>query len=299
MDLHSFIQTLVGPQAIEQIQELEREGQPFSIEVQSNGRPIGDIRDLFRRGGGDPAVASELLLQSAEPNSEERTTVALHTATIQTSQQRYVYEARLLFGAEYTDAAMTTVDSTLALLLPAALEERKVKEKEDAERRLREQEERRLAEEKRRKAEEEATRLKAEEEERERARVEAEEEAKRLAKEEKDRLQREEENGNAMEGVSTDAAAATTGSQENGSSSEQQAQSPVPEPPARIFVEIDGQQVDISDSGIDPEFLLALPDDLRAEVLNQHLQEQRQQQRSQSGAAPVTVDNPDMSEFLN
>ncbi|ORY44089.1 hypothetical protein BCR33DRAFT_850734 [Rhizoclosmatium globosum] len=299
MDLHSFIQTLVGPQAIEQIQELEREGQPFSIEVQSNGRPIGDIRDLFRRGGGDPAVASELLLQSAEPNSEERTTVALHTATIQTSQQRYVYEARLLFGAEYTDAAMTAVDSTLALLLPAALEERKVKEKEDAERRLREQEERRLAEEKRRKAEEEATRLKAEEEERERARVEAEEEAKRLAKEENDRLQREEENGNAMEGVSTDAAAATTRSQENGSSSEQQAQSPVPEPPARIFVEIDGQQVDISDSGIDPEFLLALPDDLRAEVLNQHLQEQRQQQRSQSGAAPVTVDNPDMSEFLN
>ena len=34
---------------------------------------------------------------------------------------------------------------------------------------------------------------------------------------------------------------------------------------------INGAEVDIIDTGIDPTFLEALPDDMREEVLNQHL----------------------------
>ena len=38
---------------------------------------------------------------------------------------------------------------------------------------------------------------------------------------------------------------------------------------------IHGGEVDITDTGIDPDFLLALPDDMREEVLNQHVRDQR------------------------
>jgi E3 ubiquitin-protein ligase HUWE1 len=46
-------------------------------------------------------------------------------------------------------------------------------------------------------------------------------------------------------------------------------------PPERITVMIHGNEVDITDTGIDPTFLEALPDDMREEVLNQHVREQR------------------------
>ncbi|TFK54241.1 hypothetical protein OE88DRAFT_1786570 [Heliocybe sulcata] len=43
----------------------------------------------------------------------------------------------------------------------------------------------------------------------------------------------------------------------------------------RVTVMIHGSAVDITDTGIDPTFLEALPDDMREEVLNQHVREQR------------------------
>lgn len=45
--------------------------------------------------------------------------------------------------------------------------------------------------------------------------------------------------------------------------------------PARVTVLIHGNAVDITDTGIDPTFLEALPDDMREEVLNQHIRDQR------------------------
>ena len=39
----------------------------------------------------------------------------------------------------------------------------------------------------------------------------------------------------------------------------------------RVTVMIHGSAVDITDTGIDPTFLEALPDDMREEVLNQHV----------------------------
>jgi E3 ubiquitin-protein ligase HUWE1 len=64
---------------------------------------------------------------------------------------------------------------------------------------------------------------------------------------------------------------------------EQQEQSnndvPSNEPIEPIFVEIGGRNVDISRTGIDPEFLLALPDDMREEVYEQHLNQSRFEER--------------------
>ena len=45
--------------------------------------------------------------------------------------------------------------------------------------------------------------------------------------------------------------------------------------PERITVMIHGSSVDITDTGIDPTFLEALPDDMREEVVNQHLRDQQ------------------------
>nr|CAG8455076.1 13988_t:CDS:10 [Entrophospora candida] len=48
------------------------------------------------------------------------------------------------------------------------------------------------------------------------------------------------------------------------------------QPPAtRTTVIINGQPVDITDTGIDPTFLEALPEDLREEIINQHLPQRR------------------------
>jgi len=44
-------------------------------------------------------------------------------------------------------------------------------------------------------------------------------------------------------------------------------------PQSRITIQIHGNTVDITDTGIDPEFLEALPEDMREEVLNQHFRE--------------------------
>ncbi|ODN73426.1 hypothetical protein L202_07951 [Cryptococcus amylolentus CBS 6039] len=66
----------------------------------------------------------------------------------------------------------------------------------------------------------------------------------------------------------------------------------------RTLISIHGREVDITDAGIDLEFLQALPDDMRADVVEQHLREQRQHQRPAASAnipEPVSQIN---SEFL-
>ena len=46
-------------------------------------------------------------------------------------------------------------------------------------------------------------------------------------------------------------------------------------PANRVTVLVNGNPVDITDTGIDPTFLEALPDDMREDVINQHLRERR------------------------
>lgn len=61
----------------------------------------------------------------------------------------------------------------------------------------------------------------------------------------------------------------------------------------RVTVTIHGNPVDITDTGIDPTFLEALPDDMREEVLNQHFREQRSsrvEQQEESQISPEFLD---------
>lgn len=63
--------------------------------------------------------------------------------------------------------------------------------------------------------------------------------------------------------------------------------------PERITVMIHGSAIDITDTGIDPTFLEALPDDMREEVLNQHVRDQ------QAARVERPPDSQISSEFLD
>jgi len=65
------------------------------------------------------------------------------------------------------------------------------------------------------------------------------------------------------------------------------------QPSQRVTVMIHGSPVDITDTGIDPTFLEALPDDMREEVLNQHVRDQR------AARVERPVDSQISTEFLD
>ncbi|GAA5961735.1 hypothetical protein JCM21900_000844 [Sporobolomyces salmonicolor] len=65
------------------------------------------------------------------------------------------------------------------------------------------------------------------------------------------------------------------------------------QPSERITIVIHGEEVDITDTGVDREFLEALPDDMREEVLSQHFRETR------SSGPPPAVPSHINSEFLD
>ena len=59
-----------------------------------------------------------------------------------------------------------------------------------------------------------------------------------------------------------------------GSSSDGQTEASTSTTPERVTVLILGNPVSITDNGIDATFLEALPDDMREEVVNQHVRDQ-------------------------
>jgi E3 ubiquitin-protein ligase HUWE1 len=61
----------------------------------------------------------------------------------------------------------------------------------------------------------------------------------------------------------------------------------------RVIIFIHGSSVDITDTGIDPTFLEALPDDMREEVINQHVRDQR------AARVERPADSQISSEFLD
>lgn len=60
-------------------------------------------------------------------------------------------------------------------------------------------------------------------------------------------------------------------------------------PSDRVTIMINGSEVDITDTGIDPTFLEALPDEMREEVLNQHFREQRPVREELSVPVPSSI----------
>ncbi|KAF9353291.1 hypothetical protein BGX26_008924 [Mortierella sp. AD094] len=212
------------------------------------------------------------------------------------TSQRWSQECRMMYGATAQDKASRIQNHIINAFIPAAKEEARLKldrehkemeqrRKVDAERR-RVADEKRKADEEKRKAEEEARRKKEQEEELARIAEEQaanEREAARRAEEAAARVARgepeHEETPMEVEGSSAATSAALT------APSGQAA-------PARRMVMIDGEEVDITDSDIDAEFLEALPDHMRREVYNDYLQLHRPPTTStQSGSSNNNINN--------
>lgn len=73
---------------------------------------------------------------------------------------------------------------------------------------------------------------------------------------------------------------------------------PAAETLARTMVQIRGQEIDITDLGIDLEFLQALPEDMQADVIEQRMREVNPRGRTAQNDAPIN-DDAISPEFLN
>ncbi|KAL2205417.1 hypothetical protein CC79DRAFT_1042055 [Sarocladium strictum] len=238
-----------------------------------NGLREADFPPLLGRSRGD---RREGLI------SEPQQAVAF---PIETTLDRYQEEVRMVFGHSHGTEILKLVTRITAKLTPAAMElERKAKA-EEAEKRKKEEEERQKREEERarqqaREAEEKAERQRKEAEEREAA--------ERAAREAAANDPTSVDNG-PMEGIET----ARSPSPPAGSG--EQATAPTSNEP-RVMTMIDGQEVDVTDLGIDPDYLAALPEEFRAEVIAQTVSSRRAEARQQASSSGETSE--EFREFL-
>ena len=213
----------------------------------------------------------------------------------QPTQQRWMEEAKLLFGPNYHEKANDLKEAIQSVLVPPAIDadkavkaaemEKLKKMEEEAKKR---EEEERLAKEAK-EAEEKIEREKKEAEEREAAeRAAAEALAARgneLGTVEDATAEDNEAAAEDMDGVETEAAQPSAG--------EEQAEEALAENRPRVMTMIRGNQMDITDLGIDAEFLAELPEEIREEVIMSAVAERRSQAAA-TGAQPSEIDQ----EFL-
>jgi E3 ubiquitin-protein ligase HUWE1 len=186
--------------------------------------------------------------------------------------ERWQEEGRMLFGNNFNEKVKGWFQSSLLFkLVPPAIEHEKEvrareaeeKRKQEEERKKREEEELKLKEAK--DAEEKAAREKKEAEERERAEREAAEAAAAQAElhvESTDDVEQEDTEPQPMEGVES-----TSDQEETGEGPSETAQ--------RFTTTIRGETIDITELGIDPEYLAALPEEFREEVIAQTVSSRR------------------------
>ncbi|KAJ5567262.1 hypothetical protein N7535_006568 [Penicillium sp. DV-2018c] len=229
---------------------------PDGIHVHVDRRAVlpGRIQDLLGipRGSGPPART-----RADDP----------HTAVkfgLGTTRNRWQDEARIIFGSQYTERAQQVIKSILKLLVPPALEEEKQRQKQAEEDRKRLQAERAEKERQERLAAEEKARELKQKQEEEAARLQAEKER-----------QEAERQAAGVDEPMEDVQAAETEAEAAGPSAQPGAEPPAPT--RRVHTNIRGRELDITGLEIDPEYLEALPEELREEVIMQQLSEQRHQ----------------------
>ena len=256
--------------------------------------PAG-ILGAFQRNGRPGAISASIRLERAprptDGRSEGRTLEPLLTV------QRWAEEAKMLHG-KFEQTRLTKLHNHVAIaLLPAAVEaHKKAKEAEEREQERLREEQARAAEEaakKEQEAVEAAEKAKREEEERaaeaaaQAAAAEAEAEANAAAQEATVTADSD------VEMADESSAGAAVPAPENGpetaESSARQEEAPTPAQ-ERVTVLIHGEPVDITDTGIDPTFLEALPDEMREEVLNQHVRDQRAAQLERPADSQISAE---------
>ncbi|KAL4909049.1 hypothetical protein BDW74DRAFT_174265 [Aspergillus multicolor] len=240
------------------------------VHVDRNAILPNRIQDIF--GLGRP--------QAPPARSRDDPSQAVSFA-LATTRSRWQEEARILFSSTYVEKTQRVVNSLLKILVPPA-----IKEQEEAKRQ--EEERRRIIQE-----EEEKERKRKEEEEKERKQKEDEENARQQEEREREEAERQASDvapaSEPMDDVQqTDATAEV-------SSTAPQAQAEVgpAESPRRVWTTVRGSRVEISNLEIDQEYLDALPEELREEVIVQQLAEQRSQAAA-AGEEPSEIN----TEFL-
>ncbi|PWY87297.1 ubiquitin-protein ligase [Aspergillus sclerotioniger CBS 115572] len=248
---------------------------PDGIHVHVDRRAIlpNRIQDIF--GLGRP--------QAPPTRTRDDPSQAVSFA-LATTRSRWQEEARILFSSSYVEKTQRVVNSLLKILVPPAIEEEKRREKQMEEERKRREEER--AERERQE------RIAREEEERERKRKEDEENARRQQEMER------EEAGRQASGIETEPMddVQRTDTAEEAAVPAIETDTGPSEPVPRVHTTIRGRQLDITGMEIDPEYLEALPEELREEVIMQQLAEQRSQAAA-AGEEPSEI-NPEFLEAL-
>lgn len=277
--------------------ETIRFGPPGSAPAATLGARLADIP--FHPRLQPPVAHVHLAEQSRDPLNDVQAFIPLSTS------QRWMHESRITQGKFTNERLARLTNHVIVALLPAAREaalEAKVRaEKEAAER-----------EEEARKEESRKEELRKEEEAREELRRQAEAEAPRA-------LDPQEPEGTNTAPLTTDVEMVDSRPEDASVSADtEMADSPAlavsvsdplaPQPPepssepsastssARVTVLVHGNPVDITDTGIDPTFLEALPDDMREEVLNQHFREQRN--TTQAERIPESQISPEFLDAL-
>lgn len=194
----------------------------------------------------------------------------------ESTAQRWQEEAKMIFSFNHHERSRVLSTIIIGMLTPAAIQhEKEAKAREEEEKRKREEERKKREEEERKEreakeAEERAARERREAEERGRQeRERAEAEAARAAEQATSGAERTAEEPHPMEGVESHAEAAPE---------EQQPSAPR----QRVVTTIRGETVDVTELGIDPEYLAALPEEFREEVIAQTVSTRRSQAREQA-----------------
>ncbi|PNH45998.1 hypothetical protein VD0004_g2027 [Verticillium dahliae] len=248
-----------------------RHGQPsVQLSITQNGR--GELREYHvvpRESRGDARRDGTY--------HEPQQAVAF---TPDSTFERYQEEARMVFGGSlYIDKAQRLLKLILSKLIPPAFEhEKKAKAEEEERRRVREEE--------RKKREEEERRVREAKEAKE-----AEEKAERERKEAEERDAQQRLTAEAL--GSTDSNAPTAGADPQAMEGVEShgATESATVPPAnvpRVVTTIRGEEVDITELGIDPEYLAALPEEFREEVIAQTVSSRRSQAREDAAAGEQT-----------
>jgi E3 ubiquitin-protein ligase HUWE1 len=203
---------------------------------------------------------------------------------------RWQEEARLLFHAP-AEKATLIINSILKLLVPPAIVELKRHQKEEAERKEKQKIEREAAakakeEAEKREQEEREAKEKKEAEEREAAEAEAAAAQAQQVEASEDVPAEPAAEVEQMEGVQQTQPTIAPEVTDAGPS----------EPVQRVVTTIRGREIDITELGIDLEYLEALPEEFREEVLMQQVAQQRQNAAA-SGQEPSEI-SPEFLEAL-
>ncbi|KAI9321546.1 hypothetical protein BX666DRAFT_2072991 [Dichotomocladium elegans] len=228
---------------------------PFRIDVQD--RTGGVIRTFDRlpnvMGGATGGIGSRMRPAEPQPGDQNQELMMIfHDFQPLNTNDRWNQEARMMFGSNLILDKAQKIVNSMLTILIPITIEEEKIRREKDEKRRAEQ--RRLEEEQRKKEEEE-----------------------RKEKEKEERAKKEEEDRRIAEETARDTDVAMETDQTG------------PEPRT---IRINGEDVDISGTGIDIEFLEALPEDLREEVVSQHM-------RQHQPEAPVAETDSISPEFLN